>query len=217
MKALNKSQIEAVVEEVQERLSTLSTPSVLPHRALKEWEDLKPALVKRFDMEDENEVLSNKIDDLKEELREYDYSLHRDIKSLHGEINDMIDNLTNFEPIKVKDIDWQGISSRVKKRNEMNRTMEKLEEEHEKQTSVWEEFEDEVRDRVREFENKYELDVEYRYLERDKGEEPSVKYRVKDFKDKIRRQIAILSIDKKGPLTADDLIDTIVNKFLITG
>jgi len=64
------------------------------------------------------------------------------------------------------------------------------------------------------FEKRYGVSVEWRYIDYDEGELPSVTFPTKDLSDKIRRQIAILSIDKKdGPVTDDALIETIINKF----
>jgi hypothetical protein len=214
MKALTKVQTEAIVDEVHERLLSLSTPSSLPHKALKEWDDLKPLLIRRSDEELVNESASNKIDDLINEVREYEVEIHKDIKAIEEEVEERISDLNSFERIECKPIDWEGVNAKMEKRKDMLKTIEKLQKTHERATEAWSEFDDEVREKVHEFELEYELDVNYRWIDRESGEEPSVKFKIKDFKDKIRRQIAILSIDKNGPLTADDLIDTIVGRFM---
>lgn len=215
MKTLTKVQTEAIVDEVQERLTSLSTPQSLPIKALKEWEELKPLLIRRSDEESANEKAGDKIDTLKNELREYELEINKEIKGIQEDVEERIENLESFENIENKDIDWAGINSKVKKRNTMVKTIESLQESHEKTTDKWEEFDDEIKEKIDVFEREYQLSVDYRWLDREAGEEPTVSFKLKDVKDKIRRQIAILSIDKKGPLTADDLIETIVNKFSV--
>jgi hypothetical protein len=216
MKTLTKVQTEAIVDEVQERLTSLSTPLSLPIKALKEWEVLKPLLIKRCDEELVNEKEGDRIDTIKNELREYELEISKDIKDMQEETEERLDNLGSFENVDSKDIDWAGINAKVKQRNTMVKTIESLQKSHEKTTDKWEEFDDELKEKIDVFEREYQLSVDYRWLDREAGEEPTVKFKIKDSKDKIRRLIAILSIDNKGPLTADDLIDTIVNRFATT-
>ena len=215
MKALTKIQTEAIVDEVHDRLISLSTPSTLPLRAIKEWEELKPLLIRRSDEELVNESSSNKIDDLVNEVREYGMEIHKDIKDIQDETEERIEDLTSFEMVESKDIDWEGVNSKIGKRDVMLKTIEKLQKTHESITEEWGVFDGVVREKVYEFEREYDLDVNYRWLDREAGEEPSVKYRVKNYRDKIRRQIAILSIDKSGPLTADDLIQAVLDKMSV--
>jgi len=145
MKQLTKVQVEAIVEEVQERLGSLSTSNTLTPRAEKEWESLKDKFEQFRTKEKEIEDLDEKIDKLKEDA---------------------------------------------------------------------EDFERGIKEEVRKFEKKHRVGVEWQYVDYDEGEQPEVKFPASDFTDKIRRQIAILSIDKKdGPVTADALIETIINKF----
>jgi predicted transcriptional regulator len=145
MKQLTKVQVEAIVEEVQERLGSLSTSNTLTPRAEKEWESLKDKFEQFRTKEKEIEDLDEKLDKLKEDA---------------------------------------------------------------------EDFEREIKEEVRRFEKKHKVGVEWQYVDYDEGEQPEVKFPASDFTDKIRRQIAILSIDKKdGPVTADSLIETIINKF----
>jgi predicted transcriptional regulator len=145
MKQLTKVQVEAIVEEVQERLGSLSTSNTLTPRAEKEWESLKDKFEQFRTKEKEIEDLDEKLDKLKEDA---------------------------------------------------------------------EDFERGIKEEVRKFEKKHRVGVEWQYVDYDEGEQPEVKFPASDFTDKIRRQIAILSIDKKdGPVTADALIETIINKF----
>lgn len=145
MKQLTKAQTDAIVEEVQERLGSLSTSNTLTPRAEKEWEALKEKFDQYRNKEKEIEDLDEKLDTLKEEA---------------------------------------------------------------------EDFEGKIKEEVRKFEKKHRVGVEWQYVDYDEGEQPEVKFPASDFTDKIRRQIAILSIDKKdGPVTADALIETIINKF----
>lgn len=145
MKQLTKAQTDAIVEEVQERLGSLSTSNTLTPRAEKEWESLKEKFEQYRNKEKEIEDLDEKLDTLKEEA---------------------------------------------------------------------EDFEGKIKEEVRKFEKKHRVGVEWQYVDYDEGEQPEVKFPASDFTDKIRRQIAILSIDKKdGPVTADALIETIINKF----
>ena len=145
MKQLTKAQTEAIVEEVQERLGSLSTSNTLTPRAEKEWESLKEKFEQFRNKEKEIEDLEEKLDTLKEDVRD---------------------------------------------------------------------FEEKLAEEVRKFEKKHRVGVEWQYVDYDEGEQPEVKFPASDFTDKIRRQIAILSIDKKdGPVTADALIETIINKF----
>ena len=215
MKALTKIQTEAIVDEVHDRLISLSTPSTLPQKALKEWEELKPILIRRADEESANEDMGNKIDNLVNEVREYEIEIHREIKFIEEEVEQRIEDLNSFEPIEVKDIEWEWINEKIASRKVMLKTIEKLQKSHERATEAWSDFDDSAREKVNEFERKYDLDVNYRWIDREAGEEPSVKYKVKDYRDRIRRQIAILSIDKSGPLTADDLIEAVIKKMSI--
>ena len=145
MKQLTKAQTDAIVEEVQERLGSLSTSNTLTPRAEKEWESLKEKFEQYRNKEKEMEDLEEKLDTLKEDVRD---------------------------------------------------------------------FEEKLAEEVRKFEKKHRVGVEWQYVDYDEGEQPEVKFPASDFTDKIRRQIAILSIDKKdGPVTADALIETIINKF----
>ena len=145
MKQLTKAQTEAIVEEVQERLGSLSTSNTLTPRAEKEWESLKEKFEQFRNKEREIEDLDKKLDTLKEDA---------------------------------------------------------------------DAFEGKIKDEVRRFEKKHRVGVEWQYVDYDEGEQPEVKFPASDFTDKIRRQIAILSIDKQdGPVTADTLIETIINKF----
>ena len=145
MKQLTKAQTEAIVEEVQERLGSLSTSNTLTPRAEKEWESLKEKFEQFRNKEKEIEDLDKKLDTLKEDA---------------------------------------------------------------------DAFEGKIKDEVRRFEKKHRVGVEWQYVDYDEGEQPEVKFPASDFTDKIRRQIAILSIDKQdGPVTADTLIETIINKF----
>ena len=212
MKALTKIQTEAIVDEVHDRLISLSTPSTLPLRAIKEWEELKPLLIRRSDEELVNESASNKIDDLVNEVREYELEIHKDIKAIEEEVEERIEDLNSFEKIHTEPIEWKWINEKIVKRKDMLKTIEKLQKSHERATEAWSSFDDSVREKVNEFEREYDLDVNYRWIDREAGEEPSVKYKVKDYRDKLRRQIAILSIDKSGPLTADDLIQAVLDK-----
>lgn len=145
MKQLTKAQTDAIVEEVQERLGSLSTSNTLTPRAEKEWESLKEKFEQFRNKEREIEDLDKKLDTLKEDA---------------------------------------------------------------------DAFEGKIKDEVRRFEKKHRVGVEWQYVDYDEGEQPEVKFPASDFTDKIRRQIAILSIDKQdGPVTADTLIETIINKF----
>lgn len=145
MKQLTKAQTEAIVQEVQERLGSLSTSNTLTPRAEKEWASLKEKFEQDRNKEQEIEELDEKLDRLKEDAKA---------------------------------------------------------------------FEREVKEEVKRFEKKHGVGVEWQYVDYNEGEQPEVKFPVSDFTDKIRRQIAILSIDKQdGPVTADTLIETIINKF----
>ena len=145
MKQLTKAQTDAIVEEVQERLGSLSNSNTLTPRAEKEWESLKEKFEQFRNKEREIEDLDKKLDTLKEDA---------------------------------------------------------------------DAFEGKIKDEVRRFEKKHRVGVEWQYVDYDEGEQPEVKFPASVFTDKIRRQIAILSIDKQdGPVTADTLIETIINKF----
>lgn len=145
MKQLTKAQTEAIVEEVQERLGSLSTSNTLTPRAEKEWASLKEKFEQFRNKQREIEDLDKKLDILKEDT---------------------------------------------------------------------EDFGGKIKDEVRRFEKKHRVGVQWQYVDYNGGEQPEVKFPASDFTDKIRRQIAILSIDKQdGPVTADTLIETIINKF----
>lgn len=140
---MNKNQIEAVVEEVQERLGALTTQSTLAPKAAKEWEQLQSSFEKCRELEKEEQELDQKLDEVRDNIRD---------------------------------------------------------------------LSKEIKDRVKAFEKKHEVNVSWEYLDYDEGEVPEVKFPAKDYRDKIRRQISILSIDKKGPMTADEIIEALVNK-----
>lgn len=143
MRQLTKAQTEAIVEEIQDRLNELSTETVLPQRATKEWEEIQQEITKNKELEKEVEALDIRLDELK---------------------------------------------------------------------AAQDEFEENLKKRISNFEDKYTLKVDWKWLDEEEGEKPSLRIPTRNFSDKIRRQIAILSIDKKGPLTAEDLMDTIFKK-----
>ena len=145
MKQLTKAQVDAIVDEVQERLGSLTTETQLPPKADNDWKALNEKFGKIRKLEKETEMLNERIEEIEEETKD---------------------------------------------------------------------LESKTRDMVNKFEKRYGVSVEWRYIDYDEGEVPSVTFPTKDLSDKIRRQIAILSIDKKdGPVTADSLIETIINKF----
>lgn len=67
--------------------------------------------------------------------------------------------------------------------------------------------------KIRTFERNNNVEVDWRHIDYDEGEKPSVKLPASDYREKIRRQIAIMSIEKDGPMTADALIEAVASKF----
>lgn len=214
MKALTKMQADAIVDEVQERLTALNTPSSIPQRILKEWETLKAKLDKYCDMSDDVDKMEQKFDAAKTVYNDNENQMMKDIKAFQKEVDSMMEAIHRFEKAE-GDLDWAGMNLKIENNDKLRIESETMEAEYDKLKDEFEEYEIIIREKVREFEKKHGVSVEYKYLDRESGEEPNVSFPKKDFKEKILRQIAILSIDKNGPLTADDLIETIVNKFAI--
>ena len=65
--------------------------------------------------------------------------------------------------------------------------------------------------KIEKFQTKYEVDVDWKWLER--GEQPSFTLKFKDLREKIERSVTLLSIDTKEKITSDMLIEKMVSKF----
>lgn len=127
------------------------------------------------------------------------------------EVYDMLDK-SKVTLTKSAEAEWAKIQAEVAKHHALEIEESRLEEEKEKVREVSEDMERAILKKVHDFEAKHTLEVNWRYVDYDDGEMPSVKFPAAKFSEKIRRQIAILSIDKEIS-TADDLIQTIFSKF----
>lgn len=145
MKALTKAQIEAIVNEVEERLeNSYKNPASIPQRTMNDWKTLNAKIKKWREKEEEVEKLDEKLDDMK-----------RDVDDAKCDLKDEVKN----------------------------------------------------------FEKKHNVSVNWEWIDYEDGETPHMEAPKKDLSEKIRRHIAILSIDKKTQMTADELIETIIKKF----
>jgi hypothetical protein len=215
MKTLTKMQAEAIADEVQERLTGLSTPDSVPQRIQKEWETLKVKLIKHAEMSDKVDQASDKIDEAKEVYKNNEAALERKVKEFESEMEERIQTLYKFEKVEGPSPNWDKMNEEVKKNDELKKEADRLEAEYDKLNDEFDEYDDMIKEKVKEFEKKHSVSVNYRFLDLDEGEEPNIVFPQKDYKDKILRQISILSIDKKGPLTADDLIEAIIKKMSV--
>lgn len=75
-------------------------------------------------------------------------------------------------------------------------------------------IEEKMKKKVRDFEYKHDVNVSWRSIDRREGEVPTISIPVHEMKDKISRQLAILSIDKKlQDLSTDEVIEILVTRF----
>lgn len=127
------------------------------------------------------------------------------------EVYDMLDK-SKVTLTKSAETEWAKIQAEIAKHHELEIEENRLDEEMEKVREASDAIEKVIRKKVDDFEAKHTLEVNWRYVDYDEGEVPSVKFPAGKFSEKIRRQIAIASIDKEIS-TADDLIQTIFSKF----
>lgn len=84
----------------------------------------------------------------------------------------------------------------------------------EEANSRFNDIKDKIGRKVRDFEHKHNMDVRWKNLDRKEGEVPTISIPVHEMKDKISRQLAILSIDKKlQDLSTDEVIEILVTRF----
>jgi predicted transcriptional regulator len=137
------------------------------------------------------------------------------VEAIVGEVQERLGSLSTSNTLTPRaEKEWESLKDKFDQFRNKEKEIEDLDEKLDKLKEDAEDFEGKIKDEVRKFEKKHKVDVEWQYVDYDEGEQPEVKFPASDFTDKIRRQIAILSIDKKdGPVTADSLIETIINKF----
>ena len=127
------------------------------------------------------------------------------------EVYDMLDK-SKVTLTKSAETEWTKIQAEIAKHHALEIEESRLDEEKEKVKEAADDMERAILKKVKDFEEKHTLEVDWRYVDYDDGEVPNVKFPAGKFSEKIRRQIAILSIDKEIA-TADDLIQTIFSKF----
>jgi hypothetical protein len=134
-------------------------------------------------------------------------------EALVEEIQDRLKGLTDDTvlPKRAED-EWEKIKVKIQRKYELEKEVEEMDEKLDKLREESNEYEKSLDDQITIFQEKNGVVVNWRYLDIEDGETPSVQFPARDFRDKIARQISILSIDKKGNLTAEDIIESITQK-----
>lgn len=134
------------------------------------------------------------------------------IEAIVAEVNDQLNNATQNQIHLFKGKgDWEKLLLLIQDLKNEEKKLEKARTEIEKLEIQCENLEDIVREKVKKFEKKHGTDVDWEYI--DEGEEPSFTLQTKDLGEKIERTIAIMTIDSKEKITADMLIERMVEKF----
>jgi hypothetical protein len=139
-------------------------------------------------------------------------------EALVEEIQDRLKGLTDDTVLpKRAEAEWEKLKVKIQKNYELEKVVEEMDGKLDKLREESKEYEESLDDQIRIFQEKNGVVVNWRYLDIEDGETPSVQFPARDFRDKIARQISILSIDKKGILTADDIISHITQKLSVKG
>lgn len=134
------------------------------------------------------------------------------IEAIVAEVNDQLNNATQNQIHLFKGKgDWEKLLLLIQDLKNEEKKLEKARTEIEKLEIQCENLEDIVKEKVKKFEKKHGTDVDWEYI--DEGEEPSFTLQTKDLGEKIERTIAIMTIDSKEKITADMLIERMVEKF----
>lgn len=134
------------------------------------------------------------------------------VEAIVDEVNDRINQATQNQINLFRGkSEWDKIQLSIKGYQEIEDKLEKSRAEVEKIEVEYEEYEESLRKKIAKFEEKYQTEVDWRYLE--SGEAPSFRMKFKDLKEKIERSVTLLSIDTKEKITSDVLIEKMVDKF----
>lgn len=134
------------------------------------------------------------------------------IEAIVAEVNDQINKATQNQIHLFKGkADWEKLQLVIKDYRDHENKLEKAREQVEQLETQYQNLEEIVRQKVKHFEKKHGTDVDWTYLE--DNEEPSFTLQTKDLGEKIERTLAIMSIDSKENITADMLIERMVEKF----
>lgn len=134
------------------------------------------------------------------------------VEAVVSEVNDRINRATQnqIHLFKGKD-EWEKIKTIVKEYQNLEKSLEKAKEAVEKLESDYEDFENSIEEKVKRFEKKFGVDVDWRYLE--DNQEPTFRMEFKDLTEKIERTVTLMGIDTKEKITSDILIEKMVDKF----
>lgn len=132
-------------------------------------------------------------------------------------VNEVSDQLTqgtkNRTHLFKGKAEWEKLILLFNEKSEREKKLQKMRDEVEKMESDLDDFVETISVKVKKFEKKHEVNVEWRYLDEDEGEEPSFSLDTTNLKEKIERTISIIGIDTKEKITADMLIERMVDKF----
>jgi|688.fasta_scaffold25088_5 hypothetical protein len=134
------------------------------------------------------------------------------VEAVVSEVNDQINRATKnrIDLFKGK-ADWEKVLLEIKDHNDLEEELTKAREKVEKLEEKFEDSENALEKKIEKFQTKYEVDVDWKWLER--GEQPSFTLKFKDLREKIERSVTLLSIDTKEKITSDMLIEKMVSKF----
>lgn len=134
------------------------------------------------------------------------------VEAIVSEVNDRINQATQnqIHLFKGKD-EWEKIKTVIKEYQNLEKDLQKAKEAVDKLESDYEDFESKIEEKVKRFEKKFGVDVDWRYIE--DNEEPSFRMEFKDLTAKIERTVTLLGIDTKEKITSDMLIEKMVDKF----
>ncbi len=134
------------------------------------------------------------------------------VEAVVSEVSYQINRATKnrIDLFKGKD-DWEKVQLEIKQYQDLDDELTKARDLVEKLEEKFENFEKILDKKIDKFQKKYEVDVDWKWLE--SGEQPSFTLQFKDLNEKIERSVTLLTIDTKEKITSDMLIEKIVGKF----
>lgn len=134
------------------------------------------------------------------------------VEAIVEEVNDQINKATQNQLHLFKGkADWEKLQLVIKDYQAIEKKLNKAREVVDDLETEYSEFEDKVKEKVKQFEKKHGTDVEWEYLDED--EDPKFTLKTKDLSAQIERTITLMSIDTKEKITSDMLIERMVEKF----
>jgi hypothetical protein len=139
-------------------------------------------------------------------------------EALVEEIQERLKGLTEDTVLpKRAEAEWEKLKIKIQRKYELEKEVEEMDDKLDQLRDERREYEQSLEKQIKIFQERNGVTVNWEYLDIEDGEKPWVQFPARDFRDKIARQISILSIDKKGNLTADDIISHITQKLSVKG